>query len=937
MPTFTPDLAMGKDRSKDGDAATSSAKANKDHSQDQEARDAVLARTIAVAVAGALAQQKSEETQSIAKAVAGALAKQKAEETQSITEAFTRQIEKTHAQYKKLLKETHAPALPPTLKVTSGTDSFRVMDPFDWTMDKNIYQRWQLWSHKARLALEAMEGDTEKTKISYLHHWLNGEGISKIKGWKNSKTLISQEDYDKLADKTGKYSLDKIESYFTLCELVLTPRSNPLLAVEDLHLAKQGSMTSEEFHSHILQIVKRCQFPCQQAEERTVRDAIFIGMNSQWARDKAINLMNEDEKEVTVEFLMNHLAVEDGNTQHKFLSQINSSSSMNMIAYDCRQNRGKSNRAKQPNGRNGAQKKSRVQTSSSTAQPSRKSPGMEGKCMRCGKPEHQKGEKCAAKNAKCKECHKIGYFYKVCQSKKKTTRANLAQIAPQAEQDTYYNPQAKQNTYIDENGIRQHNPPMVNMLKIVNHIGTTSGSQGNHLKFPIDVDPRGPYKDHLVIRVDTGADVNCMNEKTFRRLFPKVKLSVCTHEIQNFGNSTADISILGQFHAYLQFRGEKYLTTFIVINADDCPNLLSHGATFRMGVLLPNYLEENVVKGETGMLPNVFQILQDLCLKQYQETGSSQHRMSQTSTTDMTCTTTQLMPLMTYSSTPANQNTGMATPITGMSESSTVSRTTMPAKTTPSSRQPTSEIHQNMSCNGLPQYYVHVQQPTSQVCKPGEPPALKKVKTPHNGKTSVSRFPSAKQDISSQYSSCFEGIGCFPGDPCKFHLKPDHQPARHASMKQGTSEEVNEHTDWVHSNIFVEKALEREPYYTHSTREITTEFPNRERVEHARHFPTPMEMCMDDHLTQTTERTQQQHLQDKSALLSCPTHNIFPDFTSRHAEFPLGMENTPVFPGNQFLQGKEKYMDTGTFTLGNIILNRYPALSTLTHQATEPG
>ena len=66
---------------------------------------------------------------------------------------------------------------------------------------------------------------------------------------------------------------------------------------------------------------------------------------------------------------------------------------------------------------------------------------------------------------------------------------------------------------------------------------------------------------------------------------------------------------------------------------------------------------------------------------------------------------------MTYSSTPANQNTGMATPITSMSESSTVSRTTMPAEITPSSRQPTSEIHQNTSCNGLPQYYVHVHQP----------------------------------------------------------------------------------------------------------------------------------------------------------------------------------------------------------------------------------
>ena len=68
---------------------------------------------------------------------------------------------------------------------------------------------------------------------------------------------------------------------------------------------------------------------------------------------------------------------------------------------------------------------------------------------------------------------------------------------------------------------------------------------------------------------------------------------------------------------------------------------------------------------------------------------------------------------MTYGSTPANQNTGMTTPITSMSESSTVSRTTMPAKTTPSSRLPTSEIHQNMSHNGLSQYYVHVHQPQS--------------------------------------------------------------------------------------------------------------------------------------------------------------------------------------------------------------------------------
>ena len=161
--------------------------------------------------------------------------------------------------------------------------------------------------------------------------------------------------------------------------------------------------------------------------------------------------------------------------------------------------------------------------------------------MRCGKPEHQLGQKCPAKNAKCKECHKIGHFYKVCQSKKRGKRTNLVQAPPQNENDKH----------IDKNGVRQPNPPMVNMLKIVNHIGTIKGPQGKHLKFPIDVDPRGPYKHHSVVRVDTGADVHCMNEKTFNELFPEVKLSVCPHDIQNFGNSVADISILRQFRTYL--------------------------------------------------------------------------------------------------------------------------------------------------------------------------------------------------------------------------------------------------------------------------------------------------------------------------------------------------------------------------------------------------
>ena len=308
----------GKDKEQDGETAASETitspldahQSNRNLSQDHNAWDTALAKTIAKAV--------------------------------------TREMAKAHAHYQALLNERGAATIQTSLKVTSGTNGFKVMDPFDWTKDKAIYQRWQLWSEKARLTLNAMEGDSERTKISYFHHWINKEGMGHIESWKINKTLIHQSAYDELeeTEKEGKYPSESTESYFTLFELLLAPNSNPLLAVEELHFAKQGSMASREFYSHILKIAKRCKFPNPEAEERAIRDAIFLGMNSQRARDKAISLMNEEGKELTMEFLMNQLAIEDCNAHHKSLSQLNSNSSVNFAAYDHKQNKGKSNKSK---------------------------------------------------------------------------------------------------------------------------------------------------------------------------------------------------------------------------------------------------------------------------------------------------------------------------------------------------------------------------------------------------------------------------------------------------------------------------------------------------------------------------------------------------------------------------------------------------------------
>ena len=130
-------------------------------------------------------------------------------------------------------------------------------------------------------------------------------------------------------------------------------------------------------------------------------------------------------------------------------------------------------------------------------------------------------------------------------------------------------------------------------------------------------------------------------------------------------------------------------------------------------------------------------------------------------------------------------------------------------------------VHQNTSWSGPPAHCAHVHKSTKQVCRPGESLALRKVQHPINGRTSVTRLPLMKQDILSHYSGCFEGMGHFPEEPYKFHLKPEHKPARHAPrkvpihletalkeeiqslVKLGIPEEVKEHTNWVNSYVIV--------------------------------------------------------------------------------------------------------------------------------------
>ena len=100
---------MGKDKNKeqDGETATSAesitspckaCQTNRELSQEREAQDTTLAKTIAKAV--------------------------------------VREMAKAHGHYQALLNERSTPVIPTSPKVTSRANGFKVMDPFDWTKDK---------------------------------------------------------------------------------------------------------------------------------------------------------------------------------------------------------------------------------------------------------------------------------------------------------------------------------------------------------------------------------------------------------------------------------------------------------------------------------------------------------------------------------------------------------------------------------------------------------------------------------------------------------------------------------------------------------------------------------------------------------------------------------------------------------------------------------
>ena len=169
-------------------------------------------------------------------------------------------------------------------------------------------------------------------------------------------------------------------------------------------------------------------------------------------------------------------------------------------------------------------------------------------CYRCGKGRHQKAQDCKAVDATCRGCGKKGHYEKVCLKGKYSTHSLEVPQANSA------GPGAGEPLYFNDEG-----QPVYTYMVSVPHVN-------KHLiKFPIALEPttlKGNNMDSphstVLLKADTGADVNLMNRKTFNQLFGEAKevLKLTPIKMENYRNTA--VKVLGMFHAFLRWKDKVY-------------------------------------------------------------------------------------------------------------------------------------------------------------------------------------------------------------------------------------------------------------------------------------------------------------------------------------------------------------------------------------------
>ena len=332
------------------------------------------------------------------------------------------------------------------------------------------------------------------------------------------------------------------------------------------------------------------------AKDRVLRDTIISGLASDKIRAKIV----KEGHGVNLNRVMEIARLEVSTQQ--YLERMQETAKVNYVQYGKSTNSKKGKKPQSSAGASGSGASSQGAGSHRGSRPSgkfnKRPPLPPDTCYRCRKGRHQKAQDCKAVDATCRGCGKKGHYEKVCLKGKcsahslETPQANSAGAG------------AGEPLYFSERG-----QPVYTYMVSVPHVN-------KHLiKFPIALEPStlrnnrnnvsSPQSTQstVLLKADTGADVNLMNKETFNQLFGGAKvLKLTPIKMENYGNTA--VKVLRMFHAFLRWKDKVYRQLFYVTDCDRSPNLLSRDACYILGVLKLCYTVENTSKNTSSPTVN---------------------------------------------------------------------------------------------------------------------------------------------------------------------------------------------------------------------------------------------------------------------------------------------------------------------------------------------
>ena len=455
-----------------------------------------------------------------------------------------------------------------------------------------------------------------------------------------------------------------------------------------------------------------------------IRDVLIIGCNSDKAKDK---IVRQGEK-IKLQEVIEILQLEDSTRQT--LTEMNSTvQKVNYVSYEKKKSKGGKNKQKAQNNPNGSTSSSSGQKQASTA------PGKQ--CYRCKKPFTKGHEKvCKAINAKCDACGITGHYQIACRksgnfpqkahsSSNSTGRMNVAAAVGGTPSEA---------DFFDETGLlKEYQPKNMNVLSGI------SSDKPIMIEFGCGLTPLS-FDRKLILQVDTGADANAINKKTFDQLFPEVELEESTFILKNFDERL--IKPIGSFRCFLRWKGHKYRVQIEVMGADT-PNILSRETTFLMGILKKCFITEKVPIEQNT--PNSL------------ISGPTAEERTDPSMEGVFC-----------HSDPSTEaaNCHSVPPAQAPSTEGVFCHSVPSTEAVFCHSNPLTEASLNFAGSSSTTDQSEIQGSGS------NKPSL-----------SITDLPLTQDKVESTYADVFQGLGKFPGEPYKLRLKPDAVPAKHRPRK----------------------------------------------------------------------------------------------------------------------------------------------------------